>query len=56
MRFTYEERREFMERRKRILEEFTKTHPEGFTAENLKEAKAFFKKREREIKREENES
>jgi hypothetical protein len=49
-------RNAFVERRKRIAEEFKKIHPEGLIPANLKEAQAFFKKREREIKLEEKSS
>lgn len=43
----------FVDRRQRIAEEWKAIHPEGLTPANLKEAQAFFKKREREIKAEE---
>jgi hypothetical protein len=43
---------EFLGRRKLILSEWTAIHPEGITAENHAEAIKYFKKREREIKKE----
>lgn len=46
----YKRRREFFERRKKIMAEWIERHPEGITAENLKEFQAFFKSREREIR------
>jgi len=45
-------RKAFVERRKRLAEEWKKDHPEGLTPANLKEAQAFFKRREREILKE----
>jgi hypothetical protein len=38
------------------MQEWTKEHPEGITRENLQDAQAFMKRREREIKREEKKS
>jgi hypothetical protein len=47
-------RQAFVERRKRIADEWKAIHPEGLMPANLKEAQAFFKIREKEIKNEEN--
>ena len=41
----------FVARRKKIMDEWIKIHPEGITANNLGELKAFMKRREREIKK-----
>lgn len=41
----------FVDRRKQIMDEWKKDHPEGLTAANLSEAQAFMKKREREFKK-----
>lgn len=50
MKYDYELVRDFVLRRKAIMAEWNNIHPEGITAENLQEAKAFVKRREREIK------
>jgi len=49
---TYEGRRDLVARRKEIGEEWEKLHPEGVTAENLKEFKAYMKRTEKEILKE----
>lgn len=46
-------RKAFIDRRKRLAEEWRAIHPEGLTPANLKEAQVFFKRREKEIQKEE---
>jgi hypothetical protein len=41
----------FANRRRQIMDEWNKDHPEGLISSNLKKAQAFMKKRERELKK-----
>lgn len=47
----YEQRQDFVARRIRISKEWHKLHPEGLTAKNLEEFKAFMKAEEKEKKK-----